>query len=123
MKDETGKTALMYALEYGSKPESVYILPAAGAKTDDKDSSGKTVREYLSSNAKLFVQEIENAISVAKSMIEEQAQQDVNMETDQVNAEEARNDEISTENTDSNEGSMVNAKESSTDTDTKGNKE
>lgn len=95
MKDETGKIALMYALEYGSKPESVYILPAAGAKTDDKDSSGKTVREYLSSNAKLFVQEIENAISVAKSMIEEQAQQDVNMETDQVNAEEARNDEIS----------------------------
>lgn len=74
-KDENGKTALMYALEHYAKPEAIYVLLSAGAKTDDTDNAGKTVRDYLSSNKKLSSNDIENAIAVAKSMIEVNNQQ------------------------------------------------
>ena len=91
-KDENGKTALMYALEHYAKPESIYVLLSAGAKTDDTDNAGKTVRDYLSSNKKLSSNDIENAIAVAKSMIEVNNQQVSDSPVENENSIEAGSD-------------------------------
>ncbi len=49
--DANGRTALMYAAQYGDKPEIINTLLAAGAKRDAKDRRGWSPLRYAAAKS------------------------------------------------------------------------